>query len=155
MSEEARYVQGERIPFALDDAGNTAVALRYGAASVPMSLSDGVWRAEVDTSGLSGRFRWAVLADGRAMAEGVFYVRPLVSKYAAYVEAIDAAMVKVATNGKYSVSVGDLSLTDKTYEEMAKWRAHFADLAAREECGEETAAASGPQFTTGVYYGSL
>ena len=142
---------GETETFSVFDEEYSAVTLKYGAKSAALALDGDTWSVAVDTSAMSGRFNWLILADGKAVAHGVLYVRPLVSKYAAYVEAIDAAMAKNAANGKYSVSVGELSLTDKTFDEMVKWRSHFAALAAKEESGESTADAGGPQFTTGVY----
>lgn len=151
MAEVTSCIQGERIPFGVADAAYSAVSLRLGTRTLAMALDDGTWSATVDTASLSGRYRWAVFADGRAVAAGVLAVRPLVSKYAAYVEAIDEAMRKAATNGKYSVTVGELSLTDKTFDEMSKWRAHFAALASAEENGEDTAGVSGPRFILGEY----
>ena len=152
-ANKAIYVQGETATFTEADGGYIDVTLRYGAATAVMTLADGAWTATVATGSLSGRVNYAVMADGVAVAVGSFIVRPLVSKYAAVVEAIDAAMQKNAVNGKYSVSVGEINLSDKTFDEMVKWRAHFADLAARDVNGEDTAGSGSPQFTLGVYHG--
>lgn len=130
-----RFVQGESVTFSAADAGYSAVRVGYGAKSAAMTLADGVWSATISTAGLSGRFNWAIFADGRVVDSGSFVVVVLASAYRAAVAAIDAAMQKVAANGKYSMSVGEISLTDKTFDEMMKWRAYYESLAEAQEGG--------------------
>ena len=146
---QSTYIQGETATVEVVDGGYSAVTLRYGAAAASMTLADGVWTATLATSALSGRYNWAIFADGKAIGSGSFYVRPLVSKWRPVVDAIDTALQKLAANGKYSVTVGDISLQDKTYDEMMKFRAHYAALAEGDEDG--TGAAGGPVRTMGVY----
>ena len=151
IANKSVYVRGETAAFAVADCAYASVTLLCGATSVAMSLAAdaGVWTATVNTGAFEGRVNYAALADGVAVATGSFYVRPLVSKYRAVVEAIDAALQKVAVNGKYSVAVGEISLQDKTFDEMAKFRAHYAALAEGEENG--TGSAGGPVRTTGGF----
>lgn len=137
------YIQGETIAIAVPDGGYESAVLQIGAgAPVAMSLADGAWSASISSAGLSGIVRLAVFATVGgakvAVESGAFSVRPLVSKYAAVVEAIDSALQSIATNGKYSVSVGDISITDKTFDEMVKFRAYYQGLAQDEETGEAT-----------------
>ena len=147
--ERTLYISGETVRIEVADSGYSAVTLRYGSASAQMALSSGVWTAAIDTTRLSGRVNWAAFASGEAVASGSFTVRVLVSQYRAVVEAIDAAMRKVGANGKYSVTVGEISLTDKTFDEMQRFRAYYAALADGEESGD--APRLGPWRTTGVY----
>lgn len=129
------FVQGETAVFTVADGGYASVRFAYGAQSVEMAKADGVWSASFSTANLSGAYNWAAFADGTVVASGSFNVRLLVSKHRAVVQAIDAAMQKVAANGKYSVTVGEISLTDKTFEEMMKWRGYYDSLAAADESG--------------------
>ena len=145
------YIQGEQIPFSIADAAFSTVQLRYGQNKIDMTLSDGVWSASVDSSGLSGKVNFAVFADGRAVASGSVFIRPLRSKYAAIVEAIETAMSQNAVNGKYSVNVGDLSFTDKTFDEMVKYHAYYKLLAESEESSGNTSGVGLPQFTIGEF----
>ena len=145
-ANKTTYIQGETATFTVGDDCYASVTFRYGAGSAAMTLADGVWTASIQTGALCGRVNWAILADGDAVATGNFYVRPLVSKYRDTVAAIDAALQKVAVNGKYSVTVGEISLQDKTFDEMMKFRAHYAALAEGEENG--TGTAGGPVRTS-------
>lgn len=134
------YIQGESIKFAVPDGGYTSAALRVGGGeAVAMTLADGVWSASVPSGDLSGLVRYAVFAtiDGalKAVESGAFLVTPLRSKYWDVVEAIDAALQGVAANGKYSITVGEISLTDKTFDEMIKFEEYYRGLAEQDETG--------------------
>lgn len=129
------FIQGETATFTVADAGYSAVRFAYGASSADMENVDGVWTVTFSTATLSGSYNWAAFADGMVVASGRFNVRSLVSKYRAVVDAIDAAMGKVGANGKVSITIGEISLQDKTFDEMMKWRGYFANLAAAEESG--------------------
>lgn len=134
------YIQGETIKFAVSDGGYTAASVQIGAASaVAMSLANGVWTASIPSGDLSGLVRYAIFAtiDGakRAVETGAFRVTPLRSRYWDVVEAIDAALQGVAANGKYSVTVGEISLTDKTFDEMIKFEEYYRGLAEQDETG--------------------
>ena len=149
MDAKATYIQGETATFTVADACYSSVTLRCGELSAQMSLDHDVWTGRISTAPLHGRCNFAVIADGVAVASGSFYVRPLVSKWRRVVEAIDAAMQKNAVNGKYSISVDGISLTDKTFDEMVKFREYFGGLAEGDENG--TGGSSGPSFTVGVF----
>ena len=149
MSEKTTYVQGETATFTVADENYTSVTLRCGELSAPMSLADGIWTARISTAQLHGRCNFALIADGVSVGDGSIYVRPLVSKWRKVVDAIDAAMQKNAANGKYTVSIDGISLTDKTFDEMVKFREYYNGLAEGDEDG--TGAAAGPRFTLGVY----
>ena len=139
------FIQGETATFTVADDGYSAVRLAYGAKSADMAKTEGVWSASISTTGLSGRVNYAIFADGSVVSSGTFVVRLLVSQYRAAVQAIDAAMQKVGANGKYSISVGEINLTDKTFDEMMKWRGYYESLADAQESGG--VAAIGPYRT--------
>jgi hypothetical protein len=129
------FIQGETATFTVADNGYAAVHLAYGSKSADMTKADGVWTAAISTASLSGRVNYAIFADGVVVSSGCFVVRLLVSQYRAAVAAIDAAMQKVGANGKYSISVGEINLTDKTFDEMMKWRGYYESLADAQESG--------------------
>lgn len=135
------YIQGESIALTVPDGGYTSVSLRVGGGEpVAMTLAGGAWTATVSSAALSGLVRYAIFAtaDGatKAVESGVFRVTPLHSKYWDVVEAIDSALQAVAANGKYSISVGEISLTDKTFDEMIKFAEYYRGLAEQDETGE-------------------
>lgn len=133
------YLQGEKAIFTVADSGYSAAQLQVGGTgtvlSVPMTVADGRWTATVDTKTLSGAFRFAIFADAALVEEGSFSVRVLVSKYRAIVAAIDAAIQKAATNGLSSVSVGEINVTNRPFDEMQKIRASYLNMAVAEESG--------------------
>lgn len=141
---QAKYIQGESITVSVPDAGYSAVVVRVGAGvSSDAALADGKWSATISSGSLSGLVRYAVLAttaDGRVAAvdSGSFFVCVMVSKYREVVEAIETAIQKNATNGKYSITVGEISLTDKTFDEMVSFAEYYKGLAENDETGETT-----------------
>lgn len=132
---DASYIQGETISYALDDASYTSATIHVGAKHYALTKSGHVWSVTIDTSTMSGLYRFAVIADGRVREQGQFYVKTLVSKYRAVIEAIDAALQGVATNGKYTVHIGEISLQDKTFDEMVKAKNYYSRLADADENG--------------------
>ena len=132
---DAAYIQGETITYTLADASYTAATLHLGATKYALVLSDAVWSATIDSTALSGRYRFAAIADGSVRESGVLTVSPLVSKYRAVTEAIDTALQGVATNGKYSMSIGEIALQDKTFDEMVKAKSYYSRMAEAEETG--------------------
>ena len=134
------YLQGETATFTVVDNGYADVTLSIGgvnvASTATMTLADGKWTHTIDTRDLAGAFRFAVFADGRLVDEGAFSVRVLVSKYRKVVTAIDEAMQKAGANNALSVTVGEVSLSNKSFEEMQKWRAYYQNLAVAEESGQ-------------------
>lgn len=133
------YLQGERVTFTVANSSYSAVQLRIGGAnvdlSVLMTLADGRWTATVDTNTLSGAFRFAIFADDKLIEEGTFSVRVLVSKYRAIVKQIDEAIQKAAATGLSSVSVGELNISNRPFDEMQKIRASYLNMAVAEENG--------------------
>lgn len=134
------YMQGETIAVEVADSGYDSVSLRVGGQSaIPLTLTDGKWSGVISTAALSGEIRYAVLAQtGSAVccvAEGTAFVRVMRSRYRDVVEAINAAIEKVAINGKYSVSVGEISLQDKTFDEMVNFVSYYKGLAEADETG--------------------
>ena len=133
------YLQGEQAIFTVADSGYSAAQLKIGgtsdAMSATMTLADGRWTATVDTKTLSGAFRFAIFADDALVEEGAFSVRVLVSKYRAIVADIDAAIQKAAANGLSSVSVGEINVTNRPFDEMQKIRASYLNMAVAEENG--------------------
>ena len=134
------YLQGEKATFTVVDAGYSAVQLQIGGTDVTssalMTLADGKWSATIDTKTLVGAFRFAIFADDALVEEGAFSVRVLVSKYRAIVAAIDAAIQKAAATGLSSVSVGELNISNRSFDEMQKIRASYLNMAVAEESGE-------------------
>ena len=146
---EASYIAGETISYSIPDAGYLSAELKIGANTYALAKSGSAWTATIDTSALSGQYRFAAFADGRVRESGKFYVKTLVSKFRAVVEAIDAALQGVAANGKYSVAVGEISMQDKTFDEMVKARNYYERLADADENG--TAPTHGPKRISEVY----
>ena len=143
------YLQGETATFTVVDNGYSAVGLMIGGVNVStsaqMTLADGKWTHAIDTKDLAGAFRFAIFADGKLVEEGAFSVRMLVSKYRQVVAAIDEAMQKAGANGALSVTIGEVSLSNKSFEEMQKWRAYYQNLAVAEESGVSPDASATPK----------
>ena len=144
------YLQGESATFTIADKGYAAVSLQIGGTDAAivdqMTLSSGIWSAALSTADLAGAFSYAILADNSLVEEGSFSVRVLVSKYRKVVKAIDDAMRKAGQSGVSSVSVGEINLTNKSFDEMQRWRAYYLNLAVSEERGES--ASSEPSMPT-------
>lgn len=132
---DAAYIQGETITYNLADTNYTAATLHLGATKYPLVLSASVWSVSIDSTALSGRYRFAAIADGFVRDSGILTVSPLVSKYRAVIDAIDTALQGVATNGKYSMSIGEISLQDKTFDEMVKAKNYYSRMAEADETG--------------------
>ena len=144
------YLSGETATFTVADDGYTSVRLEVGgtdvAMSAQMSLDNGKWTDTFETKDLVGAFRFAIFADGNLIEEGEFSVRVLVSKYRKIVKAIDEAIQKAATSGLSSVSVGELNLTNRPFDEMQKIRASYLNMAVAEESGESANGCAMPQW---------
>lgn len=149
MGAKSTYIQGEAAEFKIADASYTSVTLRYGADAAALTLADGVWSCSVDTASMTGKRNWAMFADGKVVDSGSFYVRPLVSKWQAVVDEIDRVMQGAGRNGKMSVSIGDVSITNASFDEMRKFREYYQSLADSDEGG--VGASGGPWVTMGVY----
>lgn len=137
------YLQGERATFTVADSGFSAVQLKIGgtsdALSVTMTLADGKWTATIDTTQLSGAFRFAIFADDALVEEGAFSVRVLVSKYRAVVEKIDETIREIAVSGTATASLsaggGSQSYTHADLDDLQKVRASYLNMAVAEENG--------------------
>lgn len=137
------YLQGERVTFTVADSGYSAAQLQVGGAdttlSVLMTLADGRWTATVDTTTLSGAFRFAIFADDALVEEGAFSVRVLVSKYRAIVEKIDETIREIAISGTATASLsaggGSQSYTHADIKDLQKTRADYLNMAVAEESG--------------------
>lgn len=137
------YLQGETVTFAVADSGYSAAQLKIGGEattlSVLMTLADGRWTATVDTTTLSGGFRFAIFADGKPVEEGTFSVRVLVSKYRAVVEKIDETIREIAISGTATASLsaggGSQSYTHANIKDLEKARADYLNKAVAEENG--------------------
>lgn len=97
----------------------------------------GTWTATATAAvlaGFAGATRWIALAstpDGaEAVAEGEIYIRPIVSKHRAVVAAIENALQNYGTNQNKSISVGEVSITYKDYNDLLAildfWRKRVA-----------------------------
>lgn len=140
---KSSYIQGETAVFSVPDGGELSAHVLIGLQSHPMARDGGKWVARISTQGMLGNVRYAVFVannDGTtcSVESGRFAVRALVSKYRAVVDEILKALEGVATNGKYSVTVGEISLTDKTFDEMMKALSFYRGLAEEEEEGESS-----------------
>lgn len=133
------YLQGETVTFTVADAGYSTVRLEIAGLdavmTAQMTLAEGHWTDTYETKGVAGPFRFAIFADDKLVEEGTFSVRVLVSKYRAIVAAIDAAIQKAAANGLSSVSVGEINITNRPFDEMQKIRASYLNMAVAEENG--------------------
>lgn len=140
MAIKTRYIRGETITFSLADAGYTAVSVSYGDTASTMVLRDGSWTVRVPSTSLAGKVRYAILVskgdETECVESGNFTVSALRSHYRDVVEAIDKALQGVATNGKYSVNIGEVALQDKTFDEMIKALQYYKALAEEDEVGE-------------------
>lgn len=102
----------------------------------------GTWTATATAAvlaGFAGATRWIALAstpDGaEAVAEGEIYIRPIVSKHRAVVAAIEAAVENYGKNANRSISVGEVSITYKTYDELLALLNYWRGRAAADERG--------------------
>ena len=143
------YLQGETVTFSVADAGYSAVRLEIAGLDVvvtaQMTRADGQWTDTYDTTGVAGPFRFAIFADNVLLEEGTFSVRVLVSKYRAIVKQIDEAIQKAAATGLSSVSIGELNISNRPFDEMQKIRASYLNLAVAEERGESADASVMPR----------
>lgn len=154
-SFKARYYAGETARITVAAEGATAVKVVCGALSFALAESDGAWTATVPTASLSGRVIWTVFAtyaDGcvEAVARGAFTVLCAGrSPKRDVIDAIDEAIRTWGTNPNRSISVGELSISYKTLDELLAVRAQYVQQAEAEETG---AAQSGGVRIVGVRF---
>ena len=135
------YYAGETAKMAVAAAEATAVRVVCGAATHELAAADGVWRCAIDTSKLVGKVPYTVLATGadgatEAVAHGAFAVRCAGrSALREVIAAIDEAVRTWGTNPNHSISVGEISITYKTLDELLAVRAQYVQRAEEEENG--------------------
>lgn len=105
----------------------------------------GTWTATATAAvlaGFAGATRWIALAstpDGaEAVAEGEIYIRPIVSKHRAVVAAIENALQNYGTNQNKSISVGEVSITYKDYNDLLASLDFWRRRAEADERGMKT-----------------
>ena len=133
--------------------GTTAVAVNLadGAKETTVNATqnaDGTWTATAAISGFSGATRWIAFANTpagvEAVAHGEIYIRTLVSKYRAVVAAVEAAIQNYGNNPNQSISVGEISISYKNYDDLLSILAYWRSRVAADENG--TQPAGGVQF---------
>lgn len=135
----------------------TSVVLNYATekktgtkAAVRVEGTDN-WVASLgvsDLKGITGDMCWRAIAssaDGAdVVANGRIYIRPLVSEYRKVIAAIDEALKSWDTNPNHTVSVGEITITAKTRQDLVTARAFWEGKANADEAGT-VARTSGPR----------
>lgn len=142
---KARYYAGESAKIAVEATDATAVKVVCGSSSYSLSESedDGVWSASIPTDSLVGRMVWTVfvtLSDGSAEVpdggRGAFLVLCAGrSPKWEVVEKIDEAIRSWGTSPNRSISIGEISITYKSLDELLAIRAQYVQQAEAEESG--------------------
>lgn len=139
----AKYFAGETAKIAVGAEGATSVRAVVGASSFALAEYDGVWSATIPTASLVGRVQWTVFvtdpAGGVTVPDGgsgSFVVLCAGrSKKRDIVDAIDKAIETWGTNPNRSLSVGEISITYKSLDELLSIRAQYVQQAEAEELG--------------------
>ena len=138
--------------FKADGATGLTVNLANGTTAKNFTATkDGdLWHfaaAPADLKGITGRVRWVAFAakgdETSVIANGELYIRPLVSPHRAVVAAIDEALKSWDTNPNHTVTVGEITITAKTRDDLIKARAFWQGRADADEAG--TKVTSGPR----------
>lgn len=145
---KARYYAGESAKIAVEATDATAVKVVCGSSSYSLSEDDGVWSASIPTDSLVGRMVWTVfvtLSDGSVEVPDGGRGASLVlcagrSPKWEVVEKIDEAIRSWGTSPNRSISIGEISITYKSLDELLAIRAQYVQQAEAEESG---AASSG------------
>lgn len=153
----ARYFAGETAKIAVDAPGAASVRAVVGASSFALSESGGTWSTAVPTASLVGRVMWTVFvtdAEGCVSVpdggSGSFLVLCAGrSPKRDIVDAIDRAIETWGTNPNRSISVGEISISYKSLDELLSIRAQYVQRAEAEELG---AASSGGVRTVEVCF---
>lgn len=142
-SFRSRYYAGETAKVAVAAAGAASVRAVVGASSFALAESGGTWSASVPTNSLVGRVAWTVFvtdADGCVSVpdggSGSFLVLCAGrSPKRDVVDAIDKAIETWGTNPNRSLSVGEISISYKSLDELLSIRAQYVRRAEAEERG--------------------
>lgn len=142
--------------FRADGATGLTVNLANGttAKNFTATRAGDLWHiaaSPTDLKGLTGRVRWVAFAskgEGSAaetnvIANGEIYIRPLVSQFREVIAAIDEAIKSWDTNPNHTVTVGEITITAKTRDDLIKARAFWQGRADADEAG--TKVTSGPR----------
>ena len=138
---KASYYAGETAKIAVEATGATAVDVVYANSKVALAEDGGVWTGAIPTDNLAGRVNYTVFAkdaDGNteAVAHGAFTVRCAGrSPLRDVVDAIDKAVRTWGTNPNRSLTVGEISITYKSLDELLAVRAQYVQRAEEEESG--------------------
>lgn len=129
-------------------ATGITVTLKDGTSSAVIAATknpDGSWgfKASPDQlNGFEGRTNWVAIAvsqDGSSViASGHIFIRPLVSKWREVVDAIEEAIKGWGTNANQTITVGEISITAKTLDDLIAARNHFKQKADADEAGRES-----------------
>lgn len=129
--------------------GTTAVAVKLadGVKSATVNAvqgADGAWTATATAAtlaGFSGATRWIAYATTpggtEAIGSGEIYIRALVSKYRAVVAAIETALQNWGNNPNQSISVGEISISYKSYDDLLAILAYWRDRVKADENGTQ------------------
>ena len=113
-----------------------------GSVSKVAVLDDDKWSVSIgddDLGDISGQCRWVAMANSpngsAVIANGSIYIRPLVSKWRDYVTAIDSAIQTWSANPNHTITVGEISITAKTLDDLLALRADYLAKANADENG--------------------
>lgn len=138
--------------FKADGATGLTINLANGttAKNFTATRAGDLWHiaaSPTDLKGLTGRVRWVAFAskgdETSVIANGELYIRPLVSPHRAVIAAIDEALKSWDTNPNHTVTVGEITITAKTRDDLIKARAFWQGRADADEAG--TKVTSGPR----------
>lgn len=137
--------------------GTTALSVKVADGHAELTVAgaenaDGSWTATAAASvlaALHGACRWAAYAttaDGvEVVANGEIYIRSVVSRYRAVVEAIEEALKNYGSNPNRSITAGEISITYKDYSDLMGILSYWRKRAADDEAGR-TASTGGVQL---------
>jgi len=138
---KAQYFAGETARVAVEAADAASVSVVYGNSKIELSNADGVWTGSIPTTALVGRVNYTVFAtnaegDSEAVAHGSFVVRCAGrSPLRDVVDKIDEAVRTWGTNPNRSISVGEISISYKSLDELLAVRAQYVARAEEQESG--------------------
>lgn len=159
LTDRSAY-QGETLhaTFRDDAATSISVTLKDGTSSAVIAATkaeDGSWvfaATPEQLNGFEGRTNWVAMSmrpDGSSViAGGHIYIRPLVSKWREVVDAIEEAIRGWGTNANQTITVGEVSITAKTLDDLIAARNHFKQKADADEAGRESSGGPRIMLTT-------
>ena len=134
VAADVRITGGQSVTLALDGAGNATGTISAAVTlALPASARLGVFATGAD-GGVS------------CVASGTLAVSKLTSDYRAALAAVDAAIASFGSNPNRSITVGEISITYKSLDDLLALRSYYAGLVAADE-GTGAADAAG-KFST-------